>query len=261
MRNRPLCFCLLCCVVAWLGCQPRYQQSSSDKKVKTLPTQSEDQNSGEEVDSITVQHILIGFEGSVRGKDITRSKQQAEKLAKEILARAQAGEEFTWLVQRYSDDFNGERPSGDKAPTTVESEQTESAQTESGQTESTTTGDQKETEQDANGPGESATDTKNKIAQQDDTSGGDDSGPSSGNSDTEPVTNVSLYKLPGVYRMVNYGLPGQRSSIPALTIYKREDMVGAFGNVGFELEVGEIGMANHHEFDSPFGWHIIKRLE
>jgi hypothetical protein len=41
----------------------------------------------------------------------------------------------------------------------------------------------------------------------------------------------------------------------------RAQMVAGFGNVGFRLKVGEIGVAPHHAKDSPYGWHIIKRLE
>ncbi len=43
--------------------------------------------------------------------------------------------------------------------------------------------------------------------------------------------------------------------------YPRGTMVPAFGNVGFKLEVGEIGFAEYNEEESPFGWHIIKRTQ
>jgi parvulin-like peptidyl-prolyl isomerase len=42
---------------------------------------------------------------------------------------------------------------------------------------------------------------------------------------------------------------------------KRTGMVPAFGNVGFPLKVGEVGMAEHDARNSPYGWHIIKRVE
>jgi parvulin-like peptidyl-prolyl isomerase len=38
-------------------------------------------------------------------------------------------------------------------------------------------------------------------------------------------------------------------------------MVPAFGDVGFTLRVGEIGLAPHDPTTSPFGWHVIKRIE
>lgn len=61
---------------------------------------------------------------------------------------------------------------------------------------------------------------------------------------------------PGEYGMVNHNVaPAGPNEAP------RRGMVPAFGNVGFQLGVGEIGLAVHHEKDSPFGWHIIKRVK
>jgi hypothetical protein len=53
---------------------------------------------------VQVQHILIGFAGTVPGKNITRTREEAAKLAQEILERAKKGEDFNTLVQRYTDD-------------------------------------------------------------------------------------------------------------------------------------------------------------
>jgi hypothetical protein len=33
------------------------------------------------------------------------------------------------------------------------------------------------------------------------------------------------------------------------------------GFTGWGLKVGEIGLAEYHPAGSPYGWHIIKRLE
>lgn len=41
----------------------------------------------------------------------------------------------------------------------------------------------------------------------------------------------------------------------------RADYAKYFGDVGFRLQVGEIGVAPYHHSKSPFGWHVIKRLE
>jgi hypothetical protein len=57
-----------------------------------------------EPDHITIQHVLIGFTGSVPGKNITRTREEAMKLAEEILARAKKGEDFDELVKKYTDD-------------------------------------------------------------------------------------------------------------------------------------------------------------
>ncbi len=62
-------------------------------------------------------------------------------------------------------------------------------------------------------------------------------------------------QAPGIYSMSNNGVT------PAQGEYPRGRMVGAFGNVGFVLEVGEIGIADFSTATSPFGWHIIKRIE
>jgi foldase protein PrsA len=60
---------------------------------------------------------------------------------------------------------------------------------------------------------------------------------------------------PGEYGMANHNAtPGPKEA-------PRKGMVPAFGNVGFQLEVGEIGLAVHDAAASPFGWHIIKRVK
>jgi foldase protein PrsA len=53
---------------------------------------------------ITVQHILVAFEGSIPKETVTRTQEEAEKLAVEILDRAQDGGDFDKLVKDYSDD-------------------------------------------------------------------------------------------------------------------------------------------------------------
>ncbi|HEX5009920.1 MAG TPA: peptidylprolyl isomerase, partial [Planctomycetota bacterium] len=46
-----------------------------------------------------------------------------------------------------------------------------------------------------------------------------------------------------------------------LTQDDRETYAEDFGDVGFRLQVGEIGVAPYHHVKSPFGWHVIKRIE
>jgi hypothetical protein len=60
---------------------------------------------------------------------------------------------------------------------------------------------------------------------------------------------------PGIYILINDGAPAARGT------RKRRDMVAAFGDVAFELEVGEAGLAKYHAGNSPYGWHVILRLE
>ena len=117
-------------------------------------------------EQITVQHILIGFKGSVPGKPITRTQEQAKTLAYQLLDKAKSGADFDQLVRDNTDD-----------------------------------------------------------------------------------------SPPGIYSMSNLGVP------PADGEYPREGMVPAFGNIGFALQVGQIGIADFDPQTSPFGWHIIKRLK
>ena len=60
---------------------------------------------------------------------------------------------------------------------------------------------------------------------------------------------------PGIYGMTNNGKPPIGGYTP------RARMVPAFGNVGFKLAVGEIGIGDYDATASPFGWHVIKRVE
>jgi PPIC-type PPIASE domain len=61
-------------------------------------------------------------------------------------------------------------------------------------------------------------------------------------------------QAPGIYALANTGItPGQGE-------YSRDSMVPAFGNVGFSLQPGQIGIADYDPATSPYGWHIIKRL-
>jgi len=57
-----------------------------------------------EPDRVTVQHILIAFKGSIPDEGVTRSKDEAKKLVKEIFERAKKGEDFDALVKEYTDD-------------------------------------------------------------------------------------------------------------------------------------------------------------
>ena len=58
----------------------------------------------EEPEVVTVQHILIGFKRSVRGKKLDRTRKEARALAMKLFQRAEAGEEFDPLVKEYTND-------------------------------------------------------------------------------------------------------------------------------------------------------------
>jgi len=62
-------------------------------------------------------------------------------------------------------------------------------------------------------------------------------------------------QYPGIYRLTNRDAPLLQDA------RKRSEMVANFGAVSFQLEVGEVGLAKFHGGNSPYGWHVIKRLE
>ncbi len=61
-------------------------------------------------------------------------------------------------------------------------------------------------------------------------------------------------RYPGIFTLVNRGIePMGRMS--------RDDMVPGFGDASFGLKVGEVVLVPWHYRSSPYGWHLIKRLE
>jgi hypothetical protein len=60
---------------------------------------------------------------------------------------------------------------------------------------------------------------------------------------------------PGIYGMTNIGKPRKQG------YYPRNEMVPAFGDTGFPLRLDEIGMSEYDTKKSPYGWHIVKRIE
>lgn len=139
---------------------------STDKPIEKKEPLGEANNMLAEPRYITVQHCLIGFRGSVPGKSITRSKEEAQKLAEELLQKAKSGADFAEIIQQHTDD-----------------------------------------------------------------------------------------SPPGIYKMANRGVPSMSGT------YARDGMVPAFGDTGFPLDVGAYGLANFDPQSSPYGWHIVKRIE
>ena len=100
-NNRSLVFILfvaIAAIVLW-GLAAAAEAPASAPSTKTAKAPAAVSN-----DHIQVQHVLIGFKGSVRGKNITRSQEEAKALAADILARARKGEDFAALVKKYTDD-------------------------------------------------------------------------------------------------------------------------------------------------------------
>jgi|GEM_PF-5222760 len=62
--------------------------------------------------------------------------------------------------------------------------------------------------------------------------------------------------VPGVYTIITEGQPDNANKV-----FPRKGLVAAFGDVGFKLQVGEVGVAAYDLQSSPFGYHIIKRIK
>ena len=62
-------------------------------------------------------------------------------------------------------------------------------------------------------------------------------------------------KVPGIMRLTNKGAATRADS------YERGQLALGFGDTSFRLEVGEIELVKYSYTSSPFGYHIIKRLE
>jgi hypothetical protein len=65
---------------------------------------SELTDQGVNPERLEVQHILISFEGRISKPGLTRSQEEAEALANELLEKISEGEDFDNLVQTYTDD-------------------------------------------------------------------------------------------------------------------------------------------------------------
>jgi parvulin-like peptidyl-prolyl isomerase len=73
----------------------------------------------------------------------------------------------------------------------------------------------------------------------------------------EMVKQYTSDSAPGIYKMVNSGLPVDGASGSS----SRDGMVKGFGDVSFSLKVDEYGLCPYDPATSKYGWHIIKRLE
>jgi hypothetical protein len=58
-----------------------------------------------EEQKVAASHVLIQYKGALRaGPSITRSKEEAKKLAAEVAAKAKKGQDFAGLAKQYSDE-------------------------------------------------------------------------------------------------------------------------------------------------------------
>ncbi|MBC8371824.1 MAG: peptidylprolyl isomerase [Planctomycetes bacterium] len=176
---------------------------------------------GDEPEYIRIQHILISFKGT--RTSATRTQEEAEALAAEVLKRAQAGEDFASLVVEFTDDPGGKdaTPKGAYAMLNTGRHNAEADEA-------------------------SAVIQKEAMELQ-----------------TALMERVNSKEITMEQAKAEFdeAAKGLRARLSAIQWFPRGQMVPGFGNIGFKLNVGEIGISNYSKTDSPFGWHIIKRYE
>ena len=174
-----------------------------------------------EPEKVVIQHVLVSFAGA--GTEATRTKEEAAALARKVLERAQGGEDFAALVRELSDDLV---PPEDESPGVYKLLNHGVRDPES---ERALFSIERRMRAEIG-------ELQAKVR------GGE-------------ITAVQLQEQ---------GMALQEKARAEAEPYlwsARKGMVPAFGDVGFSLEVGGIGMAEFEEASSPFGWHVIKRLE
>jgi peptidyl-prolyl cis-trans isomerase B (cyclophilin B) len=176
-----------------------------------------------EAERVRIQHILISFAGT--GTAATRTKEEAEALAMDILKQAQEGADFDALVRENTDDPGSaaSTPPGSysllntrQAPPEYSEEQlAEKAELE-------------------------------KAAQA---------------MQTELIGKVNAKTMTMDEAKAEFFASETMQKISEYSWMPRAQMVSGFGDTAFSLEVGKIGIANFDPAASKFGWHIIKRYE
>jgi peptidyl-prolyl cis-trans isomerase NIMA-interacting 1 len=78
--------------------EPSAAQAAAPTPPSAAPTPAEEPK-------VAASHVLIQYKGSMRAAPtITRSKEEAKKLAGEVLAKAKKGQDFAALAKQYSDE-------------------------------------------------------------------------------------------------------------------------------------------------------------
>ena len=85
-------------ILVFISCGKKAEEPAAEEPVAQEPTEFQ------EPDHLTVQHILISFQDAPRMSGVTRTLEEAQELAQEILKRAQSGEDFDALVKEYTND-------------------------------------------------------------------------------------------------------------------------------------------------------------
>lgn len=178
-----------------------------------------------EPDRVLLQHVLLSFRETP--VEAPRSRADAEALAQIVLQRARAGEDFNALVREFSDDA---APEDDPQPGLflVLNHGAQGVE-DFGTTISSLNERAEQRYQELTRRIEAGEITVEAAEQ-------------------EMEAFIDELRAASDAARARAGFP-------------RAALVPAFGDVGFRLQPGEIGLAVHDEASSPFGWHVIKRLQ
>ena len=179
--------------------------------------------SSPEPDKIVIQHCLVSFKETPVEAD--RSKDDAQALAAQILERARGGEDFNALVREFSDDPS---PADHPQPGTYHMLNNGVEGMDFGQVIS-----------DLNGRAAAKEEELKKAI---------DGG------------TLAIEAAQSEMEKFIEELQAEAEKMQSTTPHPRAAMVPGFGDVGFALAEGEVGLADFDEEKSPFGWHVIKRL-
>lgn len=103
------------CLMISTGCESTPPQASEQAQPKTVvsstpvtspPPEPAPEPAPEKApEAVAAQHVLITYRGAKNSpKSIERSKEAAQKIAQEVVAKARSGSDFTLLVKEYSED-------------------------------------------------------------------------------------------------------------------------------------------------------------
>jgi parvulin-like peptidyl-prolyl isomerase len=82
---------------------PAAQEAPAAKQPEAAPTPPPTPPADEE--RVAASHVLIQYKGSMRASpDVKRTKDEAKKLAAEVLNKAKKGQDFAGLAKQYSDE-------------------------------------------------------------------------------------------------------------------------------------------------------------
>lgn len=89
---------------------PKPQPTATATAVATAPKPPSDERVG-------AAHVLVAYKGALRANPkVTRSKEEAKKLADDVAAKAKKGEDFAELAKKYSDGPSGPKGGALGAP-------------------------------------------------------------------------------------------------------------------------------------------------